>query len=87
MGAGKWIGGFLGFITGAGPLGVLAGFALGWLFDKRVEQDSGAGERSGGGYRAGYGTTESERRQGERNSFLFSLLVLASYITSVRTVR
>lgn len=80
MGAGKWIGGFLGFITGAGPLGVLAGFALGWLFDKSVEQDSGAGERSGGGYRAGYGTTESERRQGERNSFLFSLLVLASYI-------
>ncbi|MFW5503127.1 MAG: molecular chaperone DjlA, partial [Segatella copri] len=27
MAAGKWIGGFLGFIT-AGPLGALAGFAL-----------------------------------------------------------
>lgn len=80
MGAGKWIGGFLGFITGTGPFGVLAGFALGWLFDKSLEQDSGAGERSGGGYRAGYGTTESEHRQGERNSFLLSLLVLASYI-------
>ena len=28
MGAGKWIGGILGFMT-MGPLGALAGFALG----------------------------------------------------------
>ena len=32
MGAAKWIGGFLGFIT-AGPLGALAGFILGSLFE------------------------------------------------------
>ena len=32
MAAGKWIGGVLGFIT-AGPLGALAGYALGSLFD------------------------------------------------------
>ena len=32
MAIGKWIGGFLGFITG-GPLGGLAGLALGALFD------------------------------------------------------
>ena len=80
MGTGKWIGGFLGFMTGTGPLGVLAGMALGWLFDKSAEKDNEAGQCYGGGYRAGYGSTESEHRQGERNSFLFSLLVLSSYI-------
>jgi DnaJ like chaperone protein len=32
MGAGKWIGGILGFMT-MGPLGALAGFALGSLLD------------------------------------------------------
>jgi DnaJ like chaperone protein len=80
MGAGKWIGGFLGFMSGTGPLGILAGVALGWLFDKSVEADSGDGQYSNDGYRAGYGSTESEHRQGERNSFLFSLLVLSSYI-------
>ena len=36
MAAGKWIGGFLGFITG-GPLGALAGFVLGALFDLSME--------------------------------------------------
>ena len=73
MGAGKWIGGFLGFISGTGPLGVLAGFALGWLFDKGMETpgDEGTSQSNGDGYR---------QRQGQRNSFLFSLLVLASYI-------
>ena len=33
---GKWIGGFLGLIT-AGPLGALAGFVLGSLFDSGVD--------------------------------------------------
>ena len=37
MAAGKWIGGFLGFIT-AGPLGALAGFALGSLFDHGLDE-------------------------------------------------
>ena len=32
MGAAKWIGGIIGFMTG-GPLGALAGYALGSLFD------------------------------------------------------
>ena len=36
MGIGRWIGGFLGFING-GPLGALAGYAIGWLFDKGAE--------------------------------------------------
>ena len=32
MALGKWIGGFLGFMV-FGPLGALAGYALGSLFD------------------------------------------------------
>ncbi len=36
MAAGKWIGGVLGFIT-AGPLGALAGYALGSLFEHGLD--------------------------------------------------
>lgn len=82
MSAGKWIGGFLGFIT-AGPLGALAGYALGSLFDRglgEVNRDD-AGQQYG---YAGQQYSHSEQRrrtyEGERNSFMFSLLVLASYI-------
>ena len=32
MGAGKWIGGIIGFMAG-GPLGALAGYALGSLIE------------------------------------------------------
>ena len=32
MGYGKWIGGIVGFMA-AGPLGALAGYAIGSLFD------------------------------------------------------
>ena len=46
MAAGKWIGGFLGFIT-AGPLGALAGFALGSLFDHGLDEVNKPG--NGGG--------------------------------------
>ena len=70
MGAGKWIGGILGFIT-VGPLGALAGYALGSLFEhglNEVNRPDNAGSQ------------DYERREGQRNSFMFSLLVLASYI-------
>ena len=33
MGAAKWIGGIIGFMAG-GPLGALAGFVFGSLFEK-----------------------------------------------------
>ena len=73
MAAGKWIGGFLGFMTG-GPLGALAGFALGVLFDKgldSVNEDSSNQQAYAHSNRS---------YEGQRNSFMFSLLVLASYI-------
>lgn len=100
MAAGKWIGGFLGFIT-AGPLGALAGFALGSLFDHGMDEVNKPG--NGGGNRneysnayeaySGYGRSQQGYQQqgygqqrayeGERNSFMFSLLVLSSYIIAV----
>lgn len=76
MAAGKWIGGILGFMSG-GALGALAGVALGALFDYGVravnEEDAGSGRHDG---------KERQRQyyEGQRNSFLFSLLVLASYV-------
>lgn len=72
MGMSKWIGGVLGWMAG-GPLGALAGFALGALFDannKELRDEAcGGGDPMGG-----------NPYEGQRNSFLFSLLALASYI-------
>lgn len=96
MAAGKWIGGFLGFITG-GPLGALAGFALGSLFDHGMDEVNKPGNGGGGNYNeysnayeaySGYGRSQQGYGQqrayeGERNSFMFSLLVLSSYIIAV----
>lgn len=70
MGAGKWIGGILGFMT-MGPLGALAGFTLGSLLD-------GNG-LFGNTYEKGQAEA-ANYDEGQRNSFLFSLLVMASYI-------
>lgn len=82
MSAGKWIGGFLGFIT-AGPLGALAGYALGSLFDRGLDEVNRDDAGQQYGY-AGQQYSHSEQRrrtyEGECNSFMFSLLVLASYI-------
>ena len=96
MAAGKWIGGFLGFITG-GPLGALAGFALGSLFDHGMDEVNKPGNGGGGNYNeysnayeaySGYGRSQQGYGQqhayeGQRNSFMFSLLVLSSYIIAV----
>lgn len=80
MAAGKWIGGFLGFIT-AGPLGALAGFALGSLFDHGLDEVNKEGYNNRE-YSKAYEAYSGQRRnyEGERNSFMFSLLVLSSYI-------
>lgn len=69
MKLGKWIGGIMGFMAG-GPLGALAGYALGSWFDKATDLSGQTGGESGG--YGGY--------TGQRNSFLFSMLVMASYI-------
>ena len=88
MAAGKWIGGVLGFIT-AGPLGALAGYALGSLFEHGLDAVNRDGDhRYNNAYDAysgnqSYGNQSYGRQQsyeGERNSFMFSLLVLSSYI-------
>ena len=98
---GKWIGGFLGMMM-AGPLGAIAGFVLGSLFDKGssenrqfIDNDNNTGYGSGnygssygsGNYGYSYGSgpyggyqTQQQMYEGQRNTFRFSLLVLASYI-------
>ena len=93
MAAGKWIGGFIGWMAG-GPLGALAGYLLGSLFDSMLD---GVNSPDNSGT-WGYGSERDQRQtyqdfseayqrayqqrmqQGQRNSFLFSLLVLSSYI-------
>lgn len=91
MAVGKWIGGFLGFITTGSPLGALAGFALGSLFDMGINAVNtpdnksafdGDGSYGGNGYsqEQQYRHHQQQVYEGQRNSFLFSLLVLASYI-------
>ena len=86
MGLGKWIGGFLGFVSG-GPLGALLGLFIGSLFDSMTDitYTNGNGSEGYDGYRGAndYQQTNYSRQQqyeGQRNSFLFSLLALASYI-------
>lgn len=84
MAAGKWIGGILGFMQG-GPLGALAGFAIGWLFDSGLDNFSEGGsgdeyrQRQGNRY-AQYNQQQRQYAEGQRNTFLFSILALASYV-------
>lgn len=70
MKIGKWIGGIMGFMA-LGPLGALAGYAIGSLFDKTNDAQADFDNGQGGA---------SYTHAGQRNSFLFSMLVMASYI-------
>ena len=95
MAAGKWIGGFIGWMAG-GPLGALAGYLVGSLFDSMLDgvnspDNSGtwgsgsqrdySQQRSYQDFNEAYQRAYRQRQQqGQRNSFLFSLLVLSSYI-------
>lgn len=78
MAAGKWIGGFLGWIAG-GPLGALAGLAIGAMFDYGLDS---VNDTSNSGTFSYDSTTNDAQRayEGQRNGFLFSFLVLAAYI-------
>lgn len=71
MGLGKWIGGTLGFMLG-GPLGILVGIVLGGTIENALTNSK---DSNNNGY-----IPDTDSQQGQRNSFLFSLLVLASYI-------
>lgn len=89
MATGKWIGGVVGWMCG-GPLGALAGIFVGALFDyglDSVNTPDNSGTHTGGygsGTHEAFGTSgDAYRRhteEGQRNNFLFALLVLASYI-------
>lgn len=84
---GKWIGGFIGLIAG-GPLGALAGFALGSLLDESGDDVQKINQNSYGYRSSAYSNTQSQANyqsrtryeEEQRNTFRFSLLVLASYI-------
>lgn len=94
MAIAKWIGGALGWIVTGSILGGLAGFCIGSMLDEASKDgdssDGGFGDNNYGGGYSGYsssgysdfnnnGTTYTSA-QGNRNSFLFSMLVLASYV-------
>ena len=81
MGLGKWIGGIMGFVT-MGPLGALAGYALGSMFDGVGSLDEAGNGHFGGNASSNgsFGASPQDSSMGQRNSFLFSLLVMASYI-------
>ena len=84
MAAGQWIGGIIGWMAG-GPLGAMAGYLIGSLFDHGMDAVNNAENSgtfgAGTGRSAGFNSYEQAyRQQGDRNSFLFALLVLASYI-------
>lgn len=80
MGWGKWIGGIFGFMN-SGPLGALVGYALGAMFDKVVNvSPSDEQQRDSWGENEYTSESESDSSYGQRNSFLFSMLVMASYI-------
>lgn len=86
MAIAKWIGAFLGFITTGSPLGALAGYALGSLFESGLDSFSGTDNYNNreyddnDAYRRYQEYRQRQSFEGQRNSFLFSLLVLAAYI-------
>lgn len=77
MGLGKWIAGYLGWIV-LGPLGGILGFLLG-SFLESVSGSNGASSSSTFD-EATYESTEHNQQQGDRNSFLLSMLVMAAYV-------
>ena len=91
---GSWIGGTLGTMLGSGILGTLAGFCLGSIIDEMMDSRADSNNYNannqdhysqGNGYQQyqyGWqnGTPNAQTYEEQRNSFLFSMLVLSSYI-------
>lgn len=65
---GAWIGGILGWMA-SGPMGLFVGMCVGLLFDVLSSKSIEVSYEE-----------QPNPMQGDRNSFLFSLLVMASYI-------
>ena len=65
-----------------GPLGALAGIVLGGVFDSMLDAVNTPETQGTFDGQSGYGSQAygQQAAQGQRNSFLFSLLVLSSYI-------
>ena len=72
MGFGKWIAGYLGWVT-LGPIGGLLGFLVGSFIDS-VSSGNVVQQGDSDFYQQG------TQQQGDRNSFLLSMLVLAAYV-------
>ena len=85
MALGKWIGSALGWIlSGGNALGAIAGYCIGSLLSEATstaERDNGF-NGNGNTFRNDYSDTQFNQRpfEEDRNSFLFSMLVLSSYI-------
>ena len=91
---GCWIGGTLGTILGSGILGTLAGFCLGSIIDEMMDSRADSNDYNtnkqdyysqGNGYKqyqygGQNGSSNAHSNEEQRNSFLFSMLVLSSYI-------
>ena len=91
---GSWIGGTLGTMLGSGILGTLAGFCLGSIIDEVMDSRADPNNYNannqdhysqGNGYQqyqygGQNGTSNAQTYEEQRNSFLFSMLVLSSYI-------
>lgn len=80
----KWIGGFLGLMSG-GVFGAIAGYALGYVVDDLISNSTSVSKPNPDETfarrrtRTTY-TQSSSQQEGERNSYLFSLLLLSSHI-------
>lgn len=72
----KWIGGFLGLVNTQSVLGAIAGFVLGALFDVMAERQ----EAKKASRNVEETQPEAMSDEGTRNSFLFSLMVLAAHV-------
>ena len=76
MGAGKWIGGILGWVA-FGPIGALLGYIAGSAVDRAADV---ARQISAGSYEGTPGGARQYSAAEQRNSFLVSLLVLSSAV-------
>lgn len=78
MAIGKWIGGALGWILSGSMLGGLVGYCIGTMLDEAFAGDNKDDRQNGYGNQSHFGGTRPFEE--DRNSFLFSMLVLSSYI-------